>query len=292
MLLAVCLLCGSAPSSLSAETPDYPRVLKFARDGEAVASLDLGTLRNECGGSRVEIEDPYYSKRMAFYACPLGWVLARGFGVSAESLAEQSFFLRARDGYTRQESGARLLEAGPFLAFADAELSGPEDAAFGRGPRAQGFAPVFAPIDRRQVDPGPFYLIWTGAHQGDPHQYPWPYQLQTIEIGSFAQAFPHMVPAGAPNDSAAARGFDTFRRECMACHSINGQGGKVGPDLNVPMSIVEYRPTDQIKQYIRNPMQFRYTSMPAHRHFTEAQLDELVAYFEWMQTRKHDPGEP
>ena len=71
---------------------------------------------------------------------------------------------------------------------------------------------------------------------------------------------------------------------------MNGEGGSVGPDLNVPRSIVEYRPADQIKAYVRNPQSFRYTSMPAHPHLTDADLDALVAYFSHMSEHKRDPG--
>ena len=71
--------------------------------------------------------------------------------------------------------------------------------------------------------------------------------------------------------------------------AINGEGGKVGPELNVPQSIVEYRPSAQIKAYIRNPEIFRYTTMPAHPGLSDADLDALLAYFQAMQSRKHDP---
>lgn len=290
-----CALAGvslaQGPSESAA--PGYPLTLAFVRDGVLQKRIELDALRRECGGRRIEVDDPYYARRKAFYACPLSELLMQGFGASAESLVEETFFLRARDGYTRQVSGARLFEPGAHLAFADAELSAVQTAAFASAPAAADrFVPVWEPIDRRQVDPGPFYMVWTGAHQNDPHRYPWPYQLATIEIGSFEIAFPHMLPRGAAEDSAAASGFRIFRRECMACHAINGEGGKVGPDLNVPMSIVEYRPVEQIKQFIREPARFRYTSMPPHLHLGPQELDQLVAYFEWMKTRKRDPGAP
>ena len=63
----------------------------------------------------------------------------------------------------------------------------------------------------------------------------------------------------------------------------------MGPELNVPRSIVEYRPAEQIRAFIRDPESFRYTSMPAHRHLSDAQLDALLAYFQAMKSRKHDP---
>jgi hypothetical protein len=58
----------------------------------------------------------------------------------------------------------------------------------------------------------------------------------------------------------------------------------------VPRSIVEYRPVEQVKQYIREPAAFRYGNMPANPHLSPRQLEALIAYFETMKTLKHDPG--
>ena len=99
-----------------------------------------------------------------------------------------------------------------------------------------------------------------------------------------------MLFGTAPADSPARQGFSIFQRECVSCHAINGEGGKVGPELNVPRSIVEYRPVEQIRAYVKNPQSFRYTTMPPHPHLTDADLDALVAYFRAMSALKHDPG--
>jgi mono/diheme cytochrome c family protein len=223
----------------------------------------------------VGVDDPYYGGPKRFRALPLARVLARGFGDAASAeLARAEILLRARDGYTRTASGAQLLGEGAFLAFGDADH--PEG--------------VFFPIDRRQVDPAPFYLVWQGEGRSDTTLWPWPYQLAAIEIVDFARAFPHVVPVGAPADSAAVRGFELFRASCIACHAINGEGGTVGPELNVPRSIVEYRDAAQLKAFIRDPRSFRYTSMPAHPHFSDADLDALIAYFSHMSAHKHDSG--
>ena len=58
----------------------------------------------------------------------------------------------------------------------------------------------------------------------------------------------------------------------------------------MPRSIVEYRPADQIKAYIRDPASFRYTNMPPHPGLSDADLAALVAYFTVMKNRKYDPG--
>jgi len=251
--------------------------LHFVRNGAAVRTVDLAALKAGCAVQTVTIDDPYYRRRKSFLACPLADVLRLGFGQPAAALAGESFVLRARDGYAKPASGTQLTAPGGYLAFADAE-------------RARGDDPGWEPIDRKQVDPGPFYMVWALPEQTDPEQYPWPYQLTTIEIAALDTLYPHVVPSGVAADSPARAGYDIFRAQCIACHAINREGGTVGPELNVPQSIVEYRPVDQIKAYIRNPAVFRYTSMPAHPDLTDRQLDDLVAYFTAMKTLKHDPG--
>jgi mono/diheme cytochrome c family protein len=252
--------------------------LRFLRDGAMVKRVDRAELQRACAMQTVAIEDPYYKARKSFRACPLRQVLELGFGAGALSNPDEEFFLRAQDGYVKTATAKRLGEDGAFLAVADAE-------------HAQGSEPGWQPIDRRQVDPGPYYLVWAGPQQRDTHRYPWPYQLVAIEITSFAREYPHTIPSRAKRDSPPWRGFAIFRDECVSCHAINGEGGKIGPDLNVPRSIVEYRPIEQIKAYVRDPASFRYTSMPSHPHLSLADLDGLIAYFEVMKELKRDPGQ-
>lgn len=275
-VLAGLLLLWLAAPGAAAQEPS----LRFARDGETVAVRSLAELRSACTVERVRVADPYYGREKRYWACPLRQVLAAGFGAQAD-LAGENFFLLARDGYARPAEGRQLLEAGGYLAFADAGLTeGPED------------APRFEPIDRRQLDPGPFYVVWSGADQSDPHRHPWPYQLAEVELAPFEREYPHTSPRDAPPDAPAWRGFAIFRRECIACHAINTEGGRVGPELNVPRSIVEYRPGAQIKAYVRDPQSFRYTTMPAHPHLADADLDALLAYFAAMSKLKWDPKDP
>lgn len=273
LLAAGPILAPFAPAARAATDT----TLTFLRDGAVVRTIDLGTLTERCAVRPVEIDDPYYETKKTFRACPLRDVLALGFGPLDASFDAKDVFLRARDGFVKPATGARLREDGGYLAFADES-------------RTTGATPGWEPIDRRQVDPGPYYLVWQKAEQRDIHRYPWPYQLVAIEIADFGAAYPHTLPRTAPRGSDAWGGFATFRSECISCHAINGEGGKVGPDLNVPRSIVEYRPAGQIKAFIRDPATFRYTTMPPHGHLSDDELDDLVAYFTTMKSLKHDPG--
>lgn len=286
-MLALALLAIASPRILHAAgaDPSSPSaVLRFERDGALVRALPLAALRAACPTERVDVDDPYYHRAMSFFALPFPCVFEAGFGAPLASSAREDFSLRALDGYARPVAGAQLAEPGAWLAFADASLT--PRAALDADPPAL----RFAPITRRELDPAPFYLVWTGAEQNDPHRHPWPFQLVTIDEVPFARRHPHTVPTGEPPGSPAQRGFSLFRSQCIACHAINGEGGAVGPDLNVPRSIVEYRPVAQIRAFIRDPRSFRYSAMPAHPGLTDADLDALVAYFRAMSARKHDPG--
>lgn len=266
--LGLVLLCSAAPGGQRITS------LRFERDGHEIATLTRETLVADCEPVRVRLRDPYYQREKMFNACPFARVLALGFGESALE-PDANVFLRALDGYTQTASIAKLRDAGAFLAFED--LSNPQGAGW-------------EPIDRRQVDPAPYYLVWTGAGQQDLHRFPWPYQLAEIDIAPFEREYPHTLPDAAPRGDAAWQGFSIFRTQCVTCHAINGEGGRVGPELNVPRSIVEYRPVAQIREYIRDPGSFRHTSMPSHQHLGDEELDALVAYFRAMSQRKHDPG--
>jgi mono/diheme cytochrome c family protein len=272
LVLALLFVAGTDAGALAGNAPV---TLRFMRDGQAPRTIDLATLTAHCAVATVTLDDPNYLTRKSFRACPLGDVLAFGFGESVAALRGQSVVFRARDGYTKPADGALLGEPGGFLAFADADHMHGDD-------------PGWQPIARTQTDPGPFYLVWTGGQQ-DSTSYPWPYQLTEIEITPPERLYPHIAPITAALDSPAYAGYAIFKSQCIACHAINGEGGTVGPDLNIPQSIVEYRPADQIKAYVHNPLTFRYTSMPPHPQLSDRQLDDLVAYFNAMNTLKHDP---
>ena len=268
------LLLAAWAMSASAATP---AALKFKRPGAAPVTLTLAEMAQKCGIQTIQLDDPYYGVRKSYRACPLAAVLALGFGKPITDFAGQTVFFRALDGYAKPAPASLLAEPGGFVAFADLD-------------HAQGDDPGWQPIDRKQVDPGPFYVVWAGAGQHDATRYPWPYQLSEIEIAPIETLYPHIEPTGLPAGSPARSGYATFTSQCIACHAINREGGTVGPELNVPQSIVEYRPAEQIKAYVRNPLGFRYTSMPPHPTLTDADLDALVAYFSAMKDRKYDPG--
>jgi len=236
-----------------------------------VAELSPDDLVRAAPPVDVAVFDPLYKGSRRYRALPLRSLLEAGFPRSLWPLEAHDFLLRARDGFTVPISGARLLEEGALLAFADLDHPGWE------------------PVGPTRALPGPLYLVWSRPDQLDVTDHPRPYQLARIDLARIEDVFPHAVPRDAPEGSPPRRGFALFRTRCLACHAINREGGRVGPELNVPQSIVEYRPVEQIRAYIRNPLTFRYGHMPAHPDLGDADLGDLVDYFRFMRGHKFDP---
>ena len=265
--LGLCCLLLLIACSRGAAT-ESSAVLSVLRDGQLVRQLH----REQLGTPRLtEAWDPYYNKNKTFLAVPLSPVLKSGF--AGLELAGQEILLRAKDGYTVPLPADRLLEPGAYLALADRSSAMEE----------------WEPIGPQRADPRPFYLFWTGADQRSLETHPRPWQLVAVELLRFEQRFPHVLPTGMPSEDRAWRGLRVFADLCIRCHAINREGGRVGPDLNVPQSIVEYRPVEKIRQYIVDPRRFRYGNMPAHPQLSKDDLDALLAYFFAMKTRKFDP---
>jgi mono/diheme cytochrome c family protein len=278
MLIALAACDGSAakpapPASAApiASVEAMKAELSFVRDGKQVRALSRAALEAAVPPETWTAFDPYYNKPKTWRALPLAAVLEKGFGAPAAELAKLDFVLRARDGYTVPLPGAKLFEKGGYIAVADLEV------------------PAWEPIGQGRANPGPYYVVWREPPQHNLDTHPRPWQLAAIEIAPFEATFPHTVPTGVAEGAPALRGFRIFRDACITCHAINREGGRVGPDLNVPQSIVEYRPEPQIRAYIKDPRTFRYSNMPAHPAFGDAELDALLAYFQAMKERKHDP---
>lgn len=271
------LLLGLAAMCCCKDSDDAARQskarLSFVRSAKTVRALTASQLARAAKPRTLRVDDPNYHKKKRFRAVALRPVLAAAFGESPERLAKRQYVLYALDGYATPVSGAILLESGGYIAVADLDR-------FGR---------QWEPLGKRQLDPGPFYLIWTGKAQRDTHRYPWPWQLTKIAIAQHAKVYAHTVPRDSPEGSAARRGHRLFMEHCVRCHAINREGGRLGPDLNVPQSIVEYRPERQIRQYIQNPYTFRYGNMPPQTQLDESDIDALIAYFQAMKELKHDP---
>ncbi|MDE2491152.1 MAG: cytochrome c [Elusimicrobia bacterium] len=239
--------------------------LVFLSDGKPVLRLTAAQMAGRSDARTIELEDPFYGRAKRYRAVPLRDLLTAAYGADWVEDGVGDYFFSSLDGYRAHARVARLTEDGAMLAFADAGAPGWETLP-GRGAQT----------------PGPFYLVWLGEDQTPKAGYPWPWQIVSIEPALVEDAFPAAVPRGAPADSPAGRGWAIFRDRCLSCHSMSGDGGTVGPDLNDPRGITRYRRPKILKAFIRQASSFRRTKMPDFTDLSPRDLDDLLAYFTWM----------
>lgn len=243
-------------------------VLKFMISGELVKEYNLNQLKNELKTHEINFIDSQYGKEKRYEAFSLQDVLELGFGDKWKSAEYTDVAFGALDGYTAITSILKLQELGGYIVYKDLDFNNWE------------------PVSTREVHPGPFYLVWTGKDQTTANEYPWPWQLASIDLIKFDSQYPAVVPKGAAKDSSAYKGFEIFEGRCIRCHAMNRQGGTVGPDLNAPQSIVSYRSENMIKEFIKHPSKYRYTHMPDHTDLSDQDLDNLISYFNYMNENR------
>jgi mono/diheme cytochrome c family protein len=121
--------------------------------------------------------------------------------------------------------------------------------------------------------------------QGDPREARAARQAREL-ARSLASGWT-LAAAEPPNALAARRGFDLFRKNCSSCHSVNGAGGRVAVDLNVPMNVTEYWKEPILRKLFVNAPSVRANSkMPAFPHLSNSDVDALIHYLRDMRLRK------
>jgi mono/diheme cytochrome c family protein len=229
-------------------------------------TLTLEQLKSKLTPQVVEIVDPNYKRKIAFDAFPLSEVLRLADFAAGDSADEIVF--TATDGYSPNMPFSALKSYSAFLTYQEHGKSG-----------------KFPLIDqgKSKLSPAPYYLVWKeGGTIAD--KVPWPWQLVKIEAVQFAQKYPKVFPKAAPLGSPVRKGFEIFKAECIRCHSINLEGGEVGPELNAPKSVTEYWRPDVLADFIRNAPSFRYkTKMPSfEKQLSSGQVSDLITYLRYM----------
>ncbi len=93
-------------------------------------------------------------------------------------------------------------------------------------------------------------------------------------------AIPQRDHASAMTPQAVAGKYLVDTNDCQGCHTINGEGSYFAPELD---NVYTRRGPDFIKAWIAA----QPTGVPGRRqmpnfHFTPQQLDDIVAYLQWL----------
>jgi len=265
--LAAIILTGLAGSVFAAEP-----ALIFRAGDEVIADFHIADLQEVPGHGDFRLYDAMHDKRKHFAGVPLLALLKRAYGEILFDNEWSSIAFVAEDGYEAVAAFSTLIQQGAILVFEDLDTAGWET------------------ISGKGVDPGPYYLVWMNPQQLPKNGYPWPWQIKSISLLDFESTYPEIVPLGAARNSTVDRGYRLFRSRCMSCHSMNKQGGNIGPDLKAPRNISDYRSESYLKEFIRSSMSFGYSKMPQFADLSDSDLDDLVHYLQFMSSEDGNQG--
>jgi mono/diheme cytochrome c family protein len=220
------------------------------------------------------IADSVYGRQFTrFKAIPIANLFA-GLTIPEQAVIQ----FNSADGFSANLEKTRLFDSDPKASKAYLAIEDPKN--------------PWPQIRGGTTSAGPFYLVWMNPQASGIGREEWPYQIVSLNILSDAQSlFSSMYPAAAAA-SNVQNGFKSFKKNCFACHKMNGAGAaSVGPDLNLPMSPTEYFEPQALISLTRDPTKVRTWPGMVMRGFSEeaisdAELADLVAYLSYMSTHK------
>jgi mono/diheme cytochrome c family protein len=264
-----------------AAAPNHPPTVEFKQGDKIARVLSLDDIRAITPAVSLKIFEPHENRERVYRALPAGPVLDHVFGKEWEQAQEIVF--TSIDGYQPSVPVAKFLAHPAFFAFGHADNSP--------------FTMTNTLQNNEIVQLGPLYLVWDNLNSKpllESGAADMPYQLKRIEIRS-ESPFPNILPP-ANASAEVKRGYTHFRQHCIACHTINGEGGGKAPELNYPVSVVEYIKPEYLKRWIMSPQSIRYnTLMPAlSRGISNAEqvTEELITYLKVMSIMKREPSRP
>lgn len=247
------------------------------KDGDKIINrLPLDALDKIASAQSLRIYESHEKKERVYQVYSVQSLFDQIFGKDWKA-ADEIVFL-CQDGYQPSIPVAKFLAYDAYFAFASADGSP--------------FTLTNVLQNNEIVELGPLYLVWDNLKSRallDEGASDMPYQVIGIELTSFTRRFPNLFP---PTDASqeAQMGFLHFRKHCIACHTLNGQGGGKAPELNYPVSVTEYIKPNYLRRWIDNPSSIRYnTTMPALAAETPERasiIEEIIAYLKVMSKTK------
>jgi len=227
------------------------------------------------GGISVTVDNPTDSKVHTYKGVSLPALLEQVFGKSWKDFELVKFI--THDNYKPAIPTERIIAASGVICTGETG------------------SPGFRKLHRKNgetVDPGPFYLVWENINDPGSKEDPWiswPWQITGIELTSFVREFPRSAPP-VQSGKPAKKGFIAFRQHCIKCHSINGDGGNVGPELNYPVSVTQYWKEEWLTRFIADPQSIRANSkmIPFYRDVKDRNtvILSIIAYLKAMTDKK------
>lgn len=259
--------------SACAETIVESASINFYLGSKLLASHSVQQMQLDLDAHTIEIDDVEYKKRKRYQAFLFDDVLQHIFGDSYAPEDWNSISFVALDGYNAVIDRQFFGEGDAYLVFKDHDFPDWE-----------------AIPNHGDETAAPFYLIWTKEEKIPQNGYSWPWSISDIALINLANEYAETTPDSSAVSPDIFSGYTLYMRRCNSCHSLGGQGGLIGPDLNAPMNILDYRSEEMVRAFITESSKFRRGRMPDFKDLSEEQVDQLIAYLTYLKEEKNASG--
>ena len=266
------LLCLFIFSFLSCNQKKEQKV-KTTTVVQTEIKLDLLDLqaKNKLGKDTIVIiaNDPVYHKEKKYKAVSASHLIQNEIDLTKFDPKNTKIVFECVDGYKPEMPLQLFLKANPYLAFEDVDA-----------PKGKKWEAIIK--DGNEMNAEPFYIVYPSVSEKDS-RYKWPYNLVKIYLEPLNKSTIELYPL---KNRKLQSGYNLFKNQCLTCHSINGIGGTMGPELNYPKSVTEYWKENELVDYIVNPASFRNKVKMPTLGITKQQSQEIVDYLKYMSENK------
>jgi len=213
--------------------------------------------------------DPVYHKEKKYNAVNASILIKNEIDLTKIDPKNTKIVFECIDGYKPEMPLELFLNANPYLAFQDVDAS-----------KGANWEPIVK--DGNEMNAEPFYIVYTSVSEKDS-RYKWPYNLVKMHLEPLNKSTIELYPL---KNKKLESGYVLFKNQCLTCHSINGIGGTMGPELNYPKSVTEYWKENELVNYIVNPTSFRNKVKMPTLGISKQQSQEIVDYLKYMSENK------
>ncbi len=263
-----------------ATSPPLPEIV-FKKSGKEIKRFSIYNPPKSLKTKTLEVHEPHEDRKRRYSGYSTQLLLDWAFGDEWKK-AEEILFTCA-DGYQPSVPAEFLRRYETLFA-----ISAPGEKFFTLHNKMQ---------NEKNVQLGPAYLVWNNLNDRELKKDGanwWPYQIVSVELVKFKDRFSKTAPP-EKSSRAVSKGFLFYRRHCMSCHAVNGEGGQKGPDLNQPDSLLTLLGEEKIRGVIMNPRKYNpkatmagFEDDPAYRdRLDQVKIDigDLIAYLKAMAPR-------
>lgn len=271
-------LWAAAQTAYAAETTPGPE-LKWLEHSVAKETLTAATLKEKLEPQEVTVWEPHEGREANYRGFSLRELLTKIYGPDWKAADELA--VTNKSGLQNIEI-ARLKTADAFLVFEKIASEKLTVANREKGGEA--------------LDVGPFYLAWDNLKSREIRRRGtdgWLAGITSFDLLLYSDKNPRAAPPKRSKPAVKA-GFVVFRSQCLSCHTINGEGGGKGPELNYPASVTEYLTPAWLTRWMLDPASVRFnTTMPGLPDALPNRKEmakDVVAYLKAMAGTKQNPS--